>query len=97
MKRVFCWVVFLILALLPGGCSKSPYKILDRQTEQQGLVVKVRPEVTSSATQAQLEGPCAEISENEKGDGLVVTVEFLEEGAVVRQKALCAQGKVYMN
>lgn len=92
MKRFF---LLPLLVLVLTGCSRAPYKILDRQVEGMGFVVKIRAEVPAAATKEELESWCGAITQSEKGD-VVTNIEFIEDGAGVRQKAFCMGGQVTM-
>ncbi|BCM89573.1 hypothetical protein IAD21_01420 [Abditibacteriota bacterium] len=92
MNRLF----FAPLAvLLLAGCSKAPYKILDRSSDSMGLVVTIRAEVPADATREQIESWCGAINDGEKGD-VLTNIEFIEDGPLIRQKAFCTAGKVTM-
>ncbi len=94
MKRLVA-PFFVVLAL--GGCSQTPYKIIDKTAEGPlGLVIKVRVDVPASATREEMQSWCDAITKDEKGEG-IVTVEFLEEGIGVRQRGLCTGNQLFTN
>lgn len=95
MTRLISPLALLTVLFCPG-CKKPAYTILDRSEKGPGgVLVMVRADVPADATKEQMEGWCGEINRSEGGgDSKSVIVEFLEEGGVMRQKGVCAGGKV---
>lgn len=61
-----------------------------------GLVTKIRADVPANATAQEMQSWCEAITKDEQGQG-IVTVEFLQEGLIIRQKALCTGGQLFVN
>ena len=92
MKRfLFASLPLVMLA----GCSRAPYKVLDRKVGTMGLVVDIRAEVPADSTKEQIESYCSAITQSEKSDS-ITNIEFIEDGPLVKQKAFCLGGQVTM-